>query len=346
MLQESYLQWLARHTPTAWWHDSADPDEIKRGLEHGASGVTTNPILTAATLEATPEKWKNLLAHMPDSLSPNERAEYLLRNVTLNAAKMFEPIHEETGGKTGFVCAQVNPSDAGDRKAMFEQARRFYKWAPNIAVKLPATSAGLDVLEDCMAEGITITVTVSFTVSQILAIAQRYRKGVERARIAGRKPGLCFPVIMIGRIDDYLQEVAKDNDADVTETDIQQAGLAITKRAYQLCKKNGYELSLIVAALRGAYHMAGLAGGELIISIHPKIQQILLSSDMPRCSDAIDKPIPDAVIQRLSSMPEFIRAYEPEGLKPEEFITYGVTQRTLSQFVSSGWGKLKTCKKA
>ena len=47
----------------------------------------------------------------------------------------------------GYVCAQVNPSRAGDRDCMAAMAKRFHNWAPNIAVKLPATLAGLDVLE-------------------------------------------------------------------------------------------------------------------------------------------------------------------------------------------------------
>ncbi len=45
MENESYLQWLVRETKTTWWHDSADAGELCRGLEHGASGVTTNPLL-------------------------------------------------------------------------------------------------------------------------------------------------------------------------------------------------------------------------------------------------------------------------------------------------------------
>ena len=53
------------------------------------------------------------------------------------------------------MCAQVNPSLAGDRAAMEDMARRFNAWAPNIAVKLPATSAGLDVMERLVADGIT-----------------------------------------------------------------------------------------------------------------------------------------------------------------------------------------------
>src|SRR5207248_5373161 len=134
--------------------------------------------------------------------------------------------HERSGRRSGFVCAQVNPLRAGDRDCMYAMAQRFHGWSPSIAVKLPATAAGLDVLEVCVADGISVTATVSFTLPQALAIAERHRAGIERAKGKGIEPGKCFAVIMIGRLDDYLREVAHDSQVEVSEADIRQAGLA------------------------------------------------------------------------------------------------------------------------
>ena len=150
----------------------------------------------------------------------------------------------------GYVCAQVNPARAGDREAMMSMAREFSQWAPNIAVKLPATAAGLDVLEDCVTEGITCTLTVSYTVAQVVAVAERYRRGIRRAQSNNTEPGKCFSVIMIGRLDDYLRDVAHDAQAGVGEADIRQAGLAVSKRAYAIYQEKAYETVMIVAALR------------------------------------------------------------------------------------------------
>ena len=240
----------------------------------------------------------------------------------------------------GYVCAQVNPIRAGDRDIMLPMARRFSKWAPNIAVKLPATAAGLDVLEDCTAEGITCTLTISYTVPQVIAIAERYRQGIKRARQNGVEPGKCFAVIMIGRLDDYLRDVAHDCRADISESDIRQAGLAVSKRACSIYKQRGYEAMMIVAALRGTYHMTELAGAEIIMSIAPPYQEMLLSEELPQ-EERIDAEIDSDVIERLSTLPEFVRAYEPDGMKPEEFIAYGVTQKTLAQFYEGGWKLLE-----
>ncbi|HET8550083.1 MAG TPA: transaldolase family protein, partial [Bryobacteraceae bacterium] len=224
---------------------------------------------------------------------------------------------------------------------MYAMAKRFHAWAPNIAVKLPATSAGLDVLEDCIAEGITITATVSFTVPQVVAIAERHRAGIRRARERGITPGRCFAVLMIGRLDDYLREVAHDNQAPVSEADICQAGLAVTKRAYAIYQDHGYEAVLLVAALRGDYHLTELTGGDLLMSIHPSWQEPFLTRDFPR-EERIHRPVPPETIERLRHIPEFVRAYEPDGMAPSDFVAFGATQRTLSQFSEVGWKLLET----
>lgn len=54
-------------------------------------------------------------------------------------------------------------------------------------------------------------------------------------------------------------------------------------------------------------------------------------------TEHMDEPVNDGVLERLMTMNEFRRAYEPNGLKPDEFISYGATQRTLAQFVEVGW---------
>jgi len=343
MTETTYLQWLARETATAWWHDSADPDELGRGLAQGAVGVTTNPVLTYLALRAHPERWARALQPLPDGLGPEERAQEWMGIVVRSAAERLRPVYDRTGGEQGYVCAQVNPARTADAKTMLAMARRFSAWAPNIAVKLPATATGLDVLEECAAEGITVTATVSFTVPQVLAVAERYRRGLARARAAGKATGRCFAVLMVGRLDDYLRDIAWDRNAGVSETDIQQAGLAVTKRAYALYKERRYEATLLVAALRGTYHMVELAGAHLVMSIHPTIQAALLQPGIPR-ECRIDIPVPAEVIGGLALLPEFVKAYEPDGMKPEEFLAFGLTQRTLTQFAESGWRLLESYK--
>jgi transaldolase len=340
MLYQTYFHWLVNETPTTWWNDSADPAELDRALTLGISGVTTNPILNARAIRSNPSHWDTSGA-IQGVTDPEERAQRLMSLVVRETAGKLEPIYRRTNGEHGFVCAQVNPSRAGERDPMFKMAKRFHALAPNIAVKLPVTAAGLDVLEDCVAQGITVTATVSFTVPQVLAVAERHRLGSLRAVKNNITPGRCFAVVMVGRLDDYLREIAADAQANVLESDIIQAGIAVVKRAYTLFQKHEYQAVLLPAALRGINQMTELAGGRLVMSIHPKVQGLILNGNLPR-EPRIKVPVADDVLARLSTVPEFVRAYEPDGLKPSEFAAFGLTQRTLSSFVETGWLPLET----
>jgi len=340
-MRQDYLQWLADNTATAWWNDSIALDELNRGIRHGAVGATSNPFLAHVALSQNRQEWSSeiepLLAEKRDA---EAQAEALMQIAIVHAAEVLHAEYERSAGHMGYVCAQVNPARAGDREGMFAMARRFTRWAPNVTVKLPATAAGLDVLEDCVAEGISCTVTISYTVAQVVAVAERTRRGRERAKAQGIEPSRCFAVIMIGRLDDYLRDVAHDSRVEVSEADIRQAGLAVTKRALALCKERNYETALIVAALRGTYHMTELAGADAIMSIAVPYQDMLMAPEVPQ-EERVELSVPDDVIARLSQMPEFVRAYDPQGMQPEEFITYGVTQKTLTAFHESGWKLLE-----
>ena len=327
-----YLQWLTTQTKTAWWHDSANTEELDRALAHGATGVTTNPVLVAEALRGCGRQWSAELQEIFARKLPAEARALHLTGLVAGRAAARLP---------GYVCAQVNPGCVGDRSAMRAMADWLHGMAPNIAVKLPATQAGLEVAEDCIAAGMTITLTVSFTVAQVLAIAEAHRRGCVKARQAGRTPGRCFAVIMIGRIDDYLRDVAGDASSPVTEADIRQAGLAVVKRAVSLYRERGYEAVLCVAALRGTYHLTELAGADLIMSIHPKVQQMIQAASLPPAT-GIERAVPADVLERLAMLKDFRRAYAADGLTPDEFLTYGATQRTLAQFIETGWKQIES----
>lgn len=335
-----YLRWLSQTTQSNWWHDSAELGTMDEAIANGATGVTTNPLLVKRSLFGKPDEWRPFFKDIPDSLKGASKAEEIVRCITVEIARKFEPIFKATNGVQGYVCAQVNPSKAGQAGEMLEMARRLNKWAPNIAVKLPVTAAGLDALEKCIAEGITITATASFTVPQVLAVAKRHMAGLAQAEKNGVKGGRCFAVVMVGRLDDYLRDVAHDRQADVLESDIIQAGTAVIKKAYRIFGEQNYQAILMPAGMRGGYHTTALAGANMSMSISPNIQVQLANEPQP-WTGHIEEDVPAAVIERLRSVSEFVRAYEADGMEPIDFITYGVTQKTLSQFVEAGWGPIE-----
>jgi transaldolase len=135
--------------------------------------------------------------------------------------------------------------------------------------------------------------------------------------------------------------MAHDNQAAVSESDIRQAGIAVTKRSYAIYKERGYEAILLVAALRGDYHLTEIAGADVLMSIAPAFQEVFVKNDFAR-EERIEIPVADDVIERLNTMPDFVKAYEPDGMRPAEFMSFGSTQRTLSQFCEVGWKPMES----
>ncbi len=340
MVTNKYLKWLSE-TDGYWWTDSAEYDTMDQAIENGATGVTTNPILVQKSLYAFSDFWRPYLKSA-EGLSGDEKAEEIIRCITVEIAKKFQPIYEATNGVQGYVCAQVNPKKQGDTAAMIEMGRRLAAWAPNIAVKLPATAAGLRAIEELAAEGITTVGTVSFTTPQAVAIAAAQQRGIERCRAAGKKPGAAFSVIMVGRLDDYLRDVAKDMQADVPESDIIQAGTAAIKKAQAICTERGYEAKLMPAGMRGGYHAVALAGADMTFSLSAGILTAL--GKETEFEFHMQEAVSDETIANLNKIPEFVRAYNVENLAEEEFIRFGASQRTLSQFVEAGWNSIAAFK--
>lgn len=336
-MENKFLKWLSSETQSVYWHDSAIRAEQLEGFSNGAVGMTTNPFLVNQTLSKDTAFWAEALKQIPKGLKGDEKVEALIRCVTSYYAGEVKPLNDPIKGK-GYVCAQTSPLHTGDTQYMIDQAARLASWADNLVVKLPATRAGIEAYEECAAKGMNVAATVSFTVPQVLAVGAAAARGKARAVANGIKPGLSIAVLMVGRLDDYLRDVAHDSFPNVQEGDIINAGTACIKRAYGIFNENGWDTFLMPAGCRGANHIIDLAGAKMIMSIAPKIAKLLV--DVDKFEERIDVPVDKAVIDRLMTMPEFRKAYEPDGMKPEEFITFGSTNRTTDQFINDGWNPL------
>jgi transaldolase len=340
MTENKYLRWLAGETPTLYWHDSAVISELDEAIGNGAVGVTTNPFLVNATLRAQPDFWRAQGITTQNLPEGDARAEHLIGQVAGFVARKVAPFRSAGYGH-GYCCAQLNPNRPCHTAVMNEMADRYASFADNIVIKIPATKAGLAVLEDCVARGYNVAATVSFTVPQVLAVGAAFQRGAVRCQAAGREPGLGIAVVMVGRLDDYLRDVMHESDGPATEEDIIWAGTAAIKRAYGIFQERGYESILMPAGCRGAYHITEIAGARMICSVAPKIAGLLYEVKEP-FAEKIDRPVDPAIISRLMTLPEFVKAYEPNGMSPDEFITFGSTNRTLTQFCDNGWNPLQT----
>ena len=89
------------------------------------------------------------------------------------------------------------------------------------------------------------------------------------------------------------------------------------------------------AATRGSYHCMDFAGGDIVVTLPPKWQEFINNAGEPVVVDAIDRPVPVGKIENLRKhFPDFGRAYEEDGMKIEEFVKFGSSRKTLTQFIN------------
>jgi transaldolase len=303
---------------------------MQSAVEMGCRGGTSNPplVLKAANADG---RWAVRSAALSRDHAPEVAARLLANEIRLAAAEMLLPVFEATGGKEGRLCVQVDPRNREDAKEMLVEAGQLAALAPNLYVKIPLTACGLIAMRDLLDRGIWVTATVSFTVSQVLAVTGMYSDFRKTWRGAD-PPGLAA-VLMVGRIDDYLRVLNEQRGAQVPESIITQAGVAVAKRAYRLLRDRDLPGLLLLAAPRGLYHITEFLEMDAVMTAGPAVRDLAYNSTSPLVPGSA--PTDEAIEALAAAFPEFARAYEPDGLSVDEFAGYGATLRTLDEFVTA-----------
>jgi transaldolase len=327
-------------TATDFWNDSCSIEELSYAIGHGAVGATTNPQIVGMVLKKEMHLWKDriheLIGDPPDG-SEVEITWRLIEEMAVKAAELLLPVFEREAGRKGRLSIQTNPANYRNAAAMAEQALHFSGLAPNLQVKLPVTCAGIPAIEQATAGGVSINATVCFTVAQALAVAEAVERGLRRREQAGEDIGRMSPVctLMIGRMDDWIQVVAKREGILVDPAALVWPGVAVFKRAYALYQERGYRTRLLAAAYRHHLHWSELIGGDIVLTIPYEWQRLFNASDIP-VIERIDRPVDPAIVDTLyTHFADFRRGYDLDGLTPQEFDSFGATVRTLRGFIGS-----------
>jgi transaldolase len=327
-------------TATDYWNDSCSIEELTYAIANGAVGATSNPTIVGEVLQKEMHLWRDRLREIVDedpTATEDELTWQLIEEMTVKAAELLVPIFDRERGRKGRLSIQTNPKLYRSAEKITEQAIRFAGLAPNMQVKAPATRAGIEALEEMTAAGVSVNATVSFTVPQALAVGEAVERGLRRREQAGEDVTTMSPVctIMMGRLDDWLQVHADRLGVLLTPGVVNWAGVACVKRAYGIYQERGYRTRLLGAAYRNHLHWSQLIGGDIVLTIPYKWQLLFNASDIevvPRFEDLV----PDEVLSELQAkLPDFRRAYEPDGMTISEFDAFGATRRTLRTFIAS-----------
>ncbi len=227
------------------WIDSLSREWLRTGElarmmdEDAVVGVTSNPTIFQKAMSEGgwyDDQLRDVLAEEDDL------KEIFLRlafdDIT-GACDLFHPVWQETQGVDGRVSLEVDPHFANDTEATIEEAQRFHDTVdrPNLYVKIPATKEGLPAIEEMIARGKSINVTLIFSLQRYAEVAEAYIRGLERLAEAGGdlRDALSVASFFVSRVD---TETDKRLDA-IGGADHLKGRLAIAnaKLAYQRYKE-------------------------------------------------------------------------------------------------------------
>ncbi|MBI5958350.1 MAG: transaldolase, partial [Chloroflexi bacterium] len=187
--------------------------KLERLVQEGVVGMTSNPTIFAKSIADT-EEYDGLISNLLD-LEVDRIYEALAISDIQAAADVLRPVYEKTSSIDGYVSLEVSPLLAYDTEATISEAKRLFAAVdrPNVMIKIPGTPQGLPAIEEAIAAGININVTLLFSVSNYIEVAHRYIRGLERRLDAGQPIDHIASVasFFISRIDTVVDNILENN---------------------------------------------------------------------------------------------------------------------------------------
>src|SRR4051794_2392107 len=193
-MADSNLHKLSARGQSVWIdylsRDLLEQGELKRMMEEDAVvGVTSNPTIFQKAISSGNAYDEQLKEVLQDEDDPKEIFLQLSSRDVDRATDLLAKVHEDNA-QDGYVSWEVDPTLAYDREATFDEAMRLHAWMdkPNLYVKIPATKPGLGAIEDCVAHGKNINVTLTFSLQRYREVVEAYLRGLERLVAGGGEP--------------------------------------------------------------------------------------------------------------------------------------------------------------
>jgi transaldolase len=331
---------MTQTTPTRYWNDSCSVEELTYAIARGADGATSNPAIVLNVLKKEMHLWRErilaVIANNP-TWSETQVGWQVYSELAQRGAELLRPTYAASDRRRGYLSIQTDPALYRDRDGLLAQTLAFAALAPNMQVKMPATSAGIAMIAEATYRGVSLNVTVSFSVPQVLAAAEAVEQGLHQRDAEGLDNAALAPVVtmMVGRNDDWMKVLAARDGLGVSPEQLEWCGVACFKRAYGLFQERGYRATLLAAAYRSFLHWTEFVGGDVVLTI-PWEWQVKFNQSDVRPAPRMQLPVDPAIIAALSSaIPDFRRAYEPDGMAVAEFDSFGPSVRTLRTFIES-----------
>jgi transaldolase len=228
------------------WYDQMTRSLVSQGTlkqmieEDGLRGLTSNPTIFEKAISGSKDYEEALRGLVGKGAELAEIYDALVVGDIASAADVFLPVHESTNGHDGFVSIEVSPLLAQDTAATVKEAKRLHAklGRPNVMIKVPATPEGLPAFEELISEGISVNVTLIFSVDVYAQVIDAYLNGLEKRLAKGGAVNRVASVasFFVSRIDTAvdkkLDEIAKAGRPEAAEL-AGKAAIANAKLAYE-----------------------------------------------------------------------------------------------------------------
>ncbi len=337
------------------WHDNIHralltSGALKRMVAAGdVTGLTSNPTIFELAIARSTD-YDDMLARLARrGMSAEAIVDTLAVTDIRDAADVFAPVFKRTAGGDGMVSIEVAPKYAHDTETTIKEAHRLWKAVnrPNLMVKIPATPAGVPAIEQCIADGLNINVTLIFSLQRYREVMEAYLAGLARRvgkgkRIDGVNSVASFFVSRVDttvdkQLDEMLRVAGPDQAAQLRPLQ-GQAAIANAKLAYaefrrtfdsdrfrELERRGGRKQRPLWAststknpAYPDVYYVEALVGPDTVDTLPPATITAYKDHGKPvsRLDQRLDEAV--AVLQRLEDagigMDEVTRQLEVEGV--------------------------------
>src|SRR4030095_14159186 len=187
--------------------------ELKRLVEQdGIRGVTSNPPIFEKAIAGSTDyddALRALLAKDPKTDVGNLYERLAIEDIQM-AADVLRVVYDETDGTDGYVSFEVSPHLAHDTQGTIKEAKRLRAAVarPNVMIKVPATPSGMPAIEELIAEGVSVNVTLMFSMSHYEAVARAYIKGLERCGDPGQVASVAS--FFVSRVDTMVDKALEE----------------------------------------------------------------------------------------------------------------------------------------
>jgi transaldolase/glucose-6-phosphate isomerase len=227
------------------WFDQMERKLITTGRlrkmidEDDLRGLTSNPTIFEKAIGGSEDYDAQLRMLASQGKSRDEIYDELVVDDITKAADLFRPVYDRTGGDDGYVSLEVSPLLADDTAHTIAEARRLFEKVgrPNVMIKIPATPEGIPAIEEVIAAGINVNVTLIFSNEVYAQVIEAYLRGLERRVAAGESVGYIASVasFFVSRIDTQADKQIEAKGG--AEELLGKVAIANAKMAYQLFRQ-------------------------------------------------------------------------------------------------------------